>query len=177
MERVVVMGCSGAGKSTLAVELGRRLDLPVIHLDWHFWQAGWVETPKAAWAEKVRELLQQDRWIMDGNFGGTMALRMAKADAIIFLDFPRRTCLRRVLLRWWTYRGRTRPDLPEGCPEKIDLEFLRWIWNFRRRSRPAVLEALERFRAGRVIEVLHNPAEVRCFLQHLSPPPPPPPAG
>ena len=161
----MIMGCSGAGKSTLALELGRRLDLPVIHLDWHFWQTGWVETPKEDWADKVRVLLQEDRWIMDGNFGSTMALRMAEAAVIVFLDFPRRICLRRVLWRWWTYRGRTRPDLPEGCPEKIDLEFLRWIWNFRRRSRPPFLEAIERFREGRVVEILHDPAEVRRFLE------------
>ena len=40
-QRIVVVGCSGSGKSTMARELGRRLALPVVHLDVLHYLPGW----------------------------------------------------------------------------------------------------------------------------------------
>ena len=91
MRRVLVIGSGGAGKSRFAVALGRRLGLPVIHLDAHFWHAGWVETPAAEWRERRwRSWSAGEAWVMDGNYGGTMAQRLATCDTVIFLDLPTR---------------------------------------------------------------------------------------
>jgi adenylate kinase family enzyme len=168
MRRVLIIGSAGAGKTTLARQIGTRLDLPVIHLDRHFWNPGWVETPRDEWARQVDELVAGDRWVMDGNYGGTIDRRIRAADTVLFLDYSRVLCLGRVLRRWWRHRGRQRPDLPEGCLEKIDAEFLLWIWNYRRRSRPRIVDALDRFGEGRRIETLSNPAEARALLEALS---------
>jgi len=170
MKRIAIVGCGGAGKSTLARRLGSLLGIEVIHLDSHFWRPGWIETPAEEWAICQRDLLERETWIADGNYGGSFELRFAPADTILFLDLPRRVCLWRVLRRWLVYAGRSRPDVPPGCREKIDLEFLRWIWQFPRRSRPHLVAVLERHREGRQVEVLRSGREVARFLDSLAEP-------
>ncbi len=158
----MILGSSGSGKTTLAKELGNRTGLPVVHLDQEFWRPGWAETPDSEWAGKVATLTARPRWIIDGNYGGTLPLRMAVADTIIFLDFPRLLCLRRVLGRIFRGYGRVRDELPEGCPERLDWEFLAYVWNWPHNSRPRILAALEKFSG--TIHVLRQPAEVTRFL-------------
>lgn len=140
-----MIGCGGSGKSTLARALSRNLGLPLVHLDYEYWGAGWVEPPKEEWAERVRTLCAADAWLMDGNYSGTLELRLARADTAIFLDLPTASCLLGILRRFLYWRGRTRPDLPEGCPESIDLEFVRYVLRYRRTRRPTMLARLARF--------------------------------
>ncbi len=167
MQRILIVGNAGAGKSTLAAKLGSILTLPVIHLDQHFWQPGWVETQQAAWRVKVGELVSGERWIIDGNYDRTLDIRLPRADTVIYLDFPTRTCVWQIVKRIITGYGRTRPDLAPGCPEKIDLEFLRWAWRFRRDVRPRVYASLEKFFHGEKLIILTAPAEVSAFLSSL----------
>ncbi|MGE0400814.1 MAG: AAA family ATPase [Kofleriaceae bacterium] len=143
--RILIVGPSGAGKSTLARRLGARLGVPVIHLDAHYWRAGWREPAKAEWEAQVDALVARDAWIMDGNYSGTFERRIAAADTVVFLDFPRWRCVAGVYTRWWRTRGTVREDLAPGCPEKLpSAEFLKWIvWDYPRRSRPRLLGLLE----------------------------------
>ncbi|MFZ9683488.1 MAG: DNA topology modulation protein, partial [Cephaloticoccus sp.] len=138
MQRIIIIGCGGAGKSTLARELGARLGLPVHHLDRLFWRSGWVPTPRDEWAQIQTQLCAAPAWIIEGNYGGTMDIRLAACDTVIFLDYARHVCVWRMLRRWWQYRDRSRPDMTEGCPERLNFEFFLWIWRFRRRSRPRI---------------------------------------
>jgi adenylate kinase family enzyme len=145
MRRVMLIGSGGAGKSTLAVRLGARLGLPVVHLDARHWHPGWVPTPDAEWRREVAALAAGPAWIMDGNYGGTLDLRLAAADTVVFLDLPRRVCLWRVLTRTARHVGRSRADMGAGCPERLDrayLEFLRWVWSYPAARRPGVLRRL-----------------------------------
>jgi adenylate kinase family enzyme len=164
-QRIAIIGPSGSGKSTLARHLGKRLDLPVIHLDAHFWSAGWVESDKSQWRATVGTLAAAEHWIIDGNYSSTMDLRLPRAETIIFLDYPRWLCLLRVLRRWLTYYGDSRPDLPPGCPEKVDVDFLRWIWDYPRRSRPNTLALLQRLEGEKQIIRLQSPRAMRLFLR------------
>ena len=87
MQRVMIIGCSGSGKSTLARTLVARTGLPLIHLDREFWSAGWIAMEEAAWLRRVEELISAPRWIMDGNYGGTLAARVRAADTLFFSIF------------------------------------------------------------------------------------------
>ncbi len=163
MKRILVLGSGGAGKSTFARQLSRKTGLPLIHLDLHFWNSGWVETSRDKWLPMVIELAERPEWIMDGNYSGTIDIRMKYADTVIFLDYGRLTCslgvLKRVILNW----GRVRDDMPEGCPERFSFDFMKWIWNYSSRSRPKIIEALEKAPASVTVHVVRN----RRSLQRL----------
>ena len=167
MKRIAIIGPGGAGKSTLARQIGAKTGLPVIHLDAHYWGAGWVEPPKDEWEQAVRGLAESEAWVMDGNYGGTMDLRLAAADTILFLDLPRHLCLLRVVLRQIRYRNRTRPDMAVGCPERLTWFFLKYIWNYQRDRRPGVLERMARYAEGRRLVHLQTSGQVRRFLEAL----------
>jgi adenylate kinase family enzyme len=151
----------------LARRLGEILNIEVVHLDKIYWQSGWIEPPKDEWLKIIERELQKDSWIMDGNFGGTLETRLNACDTAIFLDLPRTVCLYRVIKRRLKYRNTNRPDMSEGCAEKIDLEFLGWIWNFRKNKKPRIEEKLKNFEGEKTIIRLHSKAEVEKFLMNL----------
>ena len=97
MKRVLIIGSSGSGKSTLARQLGSKLELPVIHLDRHYWHPGWVGTPQDQWQRTVSRLVQRESWIIDGNYRGTLAMRLKAADSVVFLDLPPWICAMRAI--------------------------------------------------------------------------------
>ena len=169
LRRVAIIGPCGAGKSTLARQLGTHLELPVFHLDRLYWKPGWVESEREEFRGRQLALVESAAWIVDGNYGSTFDLRMARADLVIYLDFPRRIYFRRVLWRSIRGLGRTRPDLTEGCPERLDLSFFRFTWNIPTQSRPRTLEGLARHNvAGRLVR-LRSPRDVRHFIDALGP--------
>lgn len=173
LRRIAVVGSAGAGKSTLARVLGERLHIEVIHLDRLYWQPGWVPTERQEWAEIQRKLVSRPTWIIDGNYGSTMDLRLDAADTVIFLDLPRSLCLWRAIQRAVRNWGKTRPDMGEGCPEKIDWPFLVWIWRFPQRSRPALLDRLALCAKTKAVIHLRSPRQVAAFLKKLAPARPP----
>lgn len=170
MRRVAVVGCAGSGKTTFARELGGRLGLPVIHLDRLYWRPGWEPTPTDEWHTTVRDVASGGEWVIDGNYTNSLDLRLERADTVVFLDLPTRTCTWRVLRRWASQRGRQREDVGEGCPEKIDLDFLKWVLGYRRRTRPETFRKLSRAseRDTRVF-VLHNNEDIHDFLELAAP--------
>ena len=169
MRRILILGSGGAGESTLATQVGERLGLPVIHLDAMYWRSGWVEAAKDEWKQAVAGLVKQDAWVIDGNYSGTLDERLAAADTVIFLDLPRALCLFRILKRRAMYHGRTRPDMAAGCPERLDLAFLKWIWNYPRDNRPRVLASLKACENNKQMEVLRSKKDVGLFLDGLTP--------
>lgn len=172
--RIAIIGTGGAGKTMLALELGRRLGLPVVHLDRIYWRAGWVEPPPDEWQEAHRAALAADAWIADGNYGSTMDERLAAADAIVFLDTHPALCLWRVAARNVRLRGRTRADLAPGCVERIrpraTLAFWWYVARYRRTRRPVVLERIRRHADGKRVEVLRSRRDVGRFLASVGHP-------
>jgi len=142
MQRVLIIGIPGAGKSTFARKLAAKTGLPLIHLDAEFWKPGWKVTERAEWRARLAKLAEREAWIMDGNYGASLELRLPRADTVMWFDYPRLVCLWRVLRRVATTYGRVRPDLAPGCPEQFDGEFLRFIWNFNANSRPQIVAML-----------------------------------
>jgi adenylate kinase family enzyme len=167
MKRILIIGSGGAGKSTLAPRLGKKMGIEVVHLDKLFWNPGWVPTEKKEWAEVVRQALEKDSWIMDGNFGGTLEMRVQACDTIIFLDMPRHICMYRILKRWVMYNRNTRPDMAEGCEERFDWEFFMWVWNYPKRSKPEKELVMERYAKDKTIIRLRSNREIEQFLRKI----------
>jgi len=166
MKRVLVIGCSGAGKSVFSRRLADRTGLPLIHLDKEFWQPGWMPTPPDAWRRRVAALAAEPRWIMDGQFGGTLGLRLQHADTVFVFDIPRWLCLTRVLRRTLRDFGHTRSDMAPGCVERFDWAFLKYIWNYKHNQRLRHLTSLEGF--GGTVIILRRPGEVKAYLADLA---------
>ncbi|HEY1762362.1 MAG TPA: hypothetical protein VGG17_07205 [Acidimicrobiales bacterium] len=146
MNRVAVVGSGGSGKSTFASELSHITGLPLFHLDEYYWRPGWVETPPDEWRAIQSELVVHERWIIEGNYSGTYDLRLDRVDTVIVLSPSRRVCvyrvLKRVALNWH------RDAQAAGCPERLDISFLHWVWRFPYDARPLLDHALVRY-AGR----------------------------
>ena len=166
MERIIIIGCGGAGKSTLARKMGKKLNIPVIHLDALFWKPGWVEETQEEFDRKLAAELENTRWIMDGNFKRTLPERIARCDTVIYLDFSRFACLRGVLKRILTTYGTVRPDMGEGCPERLDFEFLKWVWDYNKNNRENNYRLLNEATHAETI-VLKNRRAVKRLLQQI----------
>lgn len=166
MERVLVLGSPGAGKSTFARALAQRAGLPLIHLDAEYHLPGWVEPNEDTWLARLETLVSAERWIIDGNYGGSMSFRLARADTAILLDYPSWLCLWRVTKRIVTLHGTVRPDAPPGCPERFDWAFLRYVSAFRSGKRPAIERRLACF-PGKVVR-FQRPTGAQVFLDSLA---------
>ncbi len=167
MKRIAIIGCGGSGKSTLARRMGETLNIPVCHLDRWYWKAGWIETSKDQWATVHDRLCSGASWILDGNYGGTMNTRLRAADTVVFLDLPRWRCLWGAFTRYQQYRGRVRPELPEGCPERLTGEYIRWIWRYRKNRRPRIMRTLEQLKSEKNVVILDTYKAVSAYLVRL----------
>jgi adenylate kinase family enzyme len=168
MRRILVVGSPGAGKSTLATKLAAKLDLPLHYLDLHHWERGWHHRDAAQTRDSIRAICETATWVMDGNFAESFDLRMAWADTLIWLDYPRATCIRRILMRTIRDYGQSKPDLPDGCPEQFDAALLRFAWEFPLKSRPGIPAGIERFGSLLRVVQLRNDSEAAAFLREAA---------
>ena len=164
MQRVLVIGCPGAGKSTLAEKLAKRTGLPLIHLDRLYWSRGWRPAETSARRRQVSEIVTAPAWIIDGNYPGTFDIRLPRADTLIWLDYSRARCLRRLIWRMLRHHGRARPELPDGCDERLDFVLLRQVWEFPAVHRDRIAQAIEQFGAhARMVRFRHD-RDANAFL-------------
>lgn len=164
MKRVAIIGCPGVGKTTFAIKLAAKTKLPLIHLDYYYHQNEHdYYHDKQAWIKRVELLIAQDKWIMDGNYSSTFEQRFKRADTIIFIDFPRRMALWGVVKRRIHYRNKQRQEMPSDWKEKANLEFLTYVWNFKRKHRSKQLSALKKAR-GKDVIVFTKRAQAKEFL-------------
>ena len=166
MERIMIIGCPGSGKTTLALALKEKLGLPVVHLDQLWWTGNWENVTREEFDSRLAMAMNMDRWIIDGNYSRTIPQRLPKCDTIIYLDFERWECLLGVAQRILAYRGKVRPDMAEGCPERFDWEFIKFVWNFNKNNRVMNYTYLAQAKHAEQI-VLKNRREVRAFLKSL----------
>ncbi|MBM6617854.1 DNA topology modulation protein [Bacillus suaedaesalsae] len=167
MGKIALIGSGGSGKSTLARKMGEKLDIQVFHLDRLLWKPNWTLTSKEEQREIQEKLIHQEKWLIDGNYNSTLDIRLQAADTIVFLDIPRVICVARVLKRMIQYQNRTRPDMQEGCNEKFDLKFLKWVWDFPKVKRENILTQLKQLPDDKKIIILKSPKEVQRFLEKL----------
>ncbi|MFD1197605.1 DNA topology modulation protein FlaR [Brucella gallinifaecis] len=167
LKRVMIFGGAGSGKSTLARTLGKITGLPVIHIDTIYWLPDWTMRPRDEIGQLTEQIADSDEWIFEGNHSETMAYRAARAEMLIFLDISTPRRLWRILRRTFRYYGKSRPDMAEGCTERLDWEFLKFAANYRKNGRIRALAFMEKAPAHLEKHHLRNPAEVKRFLAKI----------
>lgn len=174
--KIVIIGSPGAGKSTFARALGDILHIEVFHLDRYFWERGWKE-----YSRQKRRAIEQalvsghDRWIIEGTYLGSSDSRLNAANTIIFLDMPRLLCLRQAVKRHVTFMGRSRPDIPDGCTDKLGFLYILKILVFPHRGRRELLTKIKEIRAYKEnasekkhIFIIRSHTESEAFLSDIA---------
>ena len=127
--KITIIGYSGSGKSTLARNLAEYYHIPVLHFDRVQFRPNWEIRPQPSKEIMTKTFLDLHKdWVIDGNYSKlSFERRMEEADVIILLLFNRISCLHRVTRRYLKYKDSTRSDMADGCKEKLDWEFVKWI--------------------------------------------------
>lgn len=161
MQRILIIGRMASGKSTFAERLGRKLGLPVYHLDSFYWKPGWVRPgSQEVWIETVKSLLERDSWIIDGNYGNTLQMRMQRADTIIVFAYPAVLCLWRSLKRLFTSGDRPF-DKAAGVKERISWKLFAQILKY---DLSATLNKVDKYRTTQQVLVVRNDQDAQELL-------------
>ena len=162
MKKIIVIGCPGSGKSTFSKSLHKITNIPLYHLDMLFWNEDKTTVEKSVFLDRLLKIVQNDEWIIDGNYGSTMELRMQKCDTVIFLDYPLDVCLNGIQDR----KGKPRSDMPWIESDEDDAEFVEFIKNYNSQSRPKVIELLKRY-SDKDIYIFSNRVQAEEFLNKI----------
>ncbi len=161
MKKVIVIGCPGSGKSTFSRALHELIGLPLYHLDLLYWNSDRTIVSKEIFRERLQNVLVFDRWIIDGNYGSTMEMRMAECDTVFFLDYPLEVCIEGIRQR----QGKPRPDMP-WIETEDDEEFMEFIKNFEKESKPKILRLLQKYKEKNII-ILKSREEADKLINNL----------
>lgn len=143
-EKVLIIGPNGAGKSTFATELGKHYDFEVCHLDKLFWQENWNAVAKADFEDKVDNIMSsKKKYIIDGDYFFNLDKRLEHADLVIWIKIPLFLCVANIIKRRFKYMTNVRPDVTEGCDEKLNLSFLLYALKYNKRSGKQTKELLD----------------------------------
>lgn len=160
MKKVMVVGCPGAGKSTFARKLQELTGLPLYYLDMIWHKPDRTNISREEFDRRIREIVSQDAWIIDGNYNRTLELRMRECDTVFFLDYPLEVCLEGAASRI----GKERVDIP-WKEEEFDEEFRQWILDFPKDQLPEIYALLEKYRGCRDIHIFQSRDEAEEYLE------------
>ena len=161
MKKIIVIGCPGSGKSTFSRALNAFLKIPLYHLDMLYWNKDKTTVGREVFTARLKEILQREEWIIDGNYSSTMEMRMQECDTVIFLDYPTDVCLSGIKERC----GKMRSDMP-WVETAADEEFIEFVKKYNEQQRPQVLELIKKYGCKNII-VFESRAQADEFLQKL----------
>jgi len=140
--RISIIGGAGTGKTTLSNLLSEKYNLPVTHLDGIHHLKNWQVRDKAERDKIILDIIEQEKWIIDGTYKDTIKQRLEKSDLIIWLDYSTFAQIKGILKRFFKNPGKEKPEIP-GCNERLNLEFLKYVIDYRKKKRHFVVEAIE----------------------------------
>lgn len=158
----MIIGSPGAGKSTFARKLKDMTGLPLYYLDMLWHKPDKTNISREEFDRKLKEIVEGDRWIIDGNYQRTLELRMQQCDTVFLLDYPLEVCL----LGAESRIGTKREDMP-WVETEFDEEFKQWILDFQNEPLEQIHRFLEKYREGRNIFVFKTREEAEKFEVQL----------
>lgn len=143
MKKIAVVGGSGTGKTTLTNNLGRKLNLPIYHIDGIHHLENWKARDTKERDSIILKRANEERWVIDGTYKSTLQERINKADLVIFLDYSTILRLNGILSRYLKNKGKEKPEIP-GCKEKMDWNFIKmvltWRWTKGKEVKKIIME-------------------------------------
>lgn len=161
MNKVIIIGCPGSGKSTFSRALQAKTGLPLYHLDMLFWNADKTHVAREIFDQRLAEVLRQDNWIIDGNYGRTLETRLKECDTVFLLDFPVDACLSGITARI----GKSRDDMP-WVEQEFDEEFKKWIVDFPKDELPHIYTLLEKYKHKNII-IFKSHEQIKEYLKTM----------
>ncbi len=120
--------------------------------------------------KKIHDTLcDREEWIIDGMNLRFLEYRVQRAEVILFLDIPRYICFWRIFKRTVQYYGKETPSSADGCYERFNwefLKFLKWVWNFKKRYSAKIREIFKQY-SEKQIYILKSHQEIDAFVKNL----------
>ncbi|MFF3432158.1 topology modulation protein [Streptomyces sp. NPDC002602] len=165
MNRIALIGCGGSGKTYLSKQLATLISAPVTHLDAVYYDDEWNALDKEKFAAIQEELVAADSWVIEGNYAGTLPIRLARADTVIFLDLPAWVCLWGIAQRRLRYGGGQ--DNSTGVYDRINWSFIRYVWGYRKTMAPRVRDLVREHAQGAPVYRVTSRRQARALLTRL----------
>ncbi|MCF6326689.1 MAG: adenylate kinase [Devosiaceae bacterium] len=167
MKRIAILGSPGSGKSRLAMRLAQVSKLALIHLDQEFWLPGWKEPSKEVWSKKHSDLIAKPSWILDGGFLRTGEDRIQRCDLVVLFNIPTSVCLFRIIRRIGKNYGQVRVDGPKGCPEFLDMGFLKYVLLYKRNHKNLHPFILKHLPPSSKLVIISNNGDIEHLLNRF----------
>lgn len=143
----------------------KKLNLRLIHLDKYYWQPNWIRPELLKWREIVSTLVEEDKWIIEGNYGSTFDIRFQRATMIIHFEIHPFICLYRAIKRTISTRDLVREDMAKGCSERLNLETYKYILSYPKKHNQKVYQSKKNFFSGELVVIKNDKDLENLYLK------------
>lgn len=166
--RICILGPSNSGKSTLAEAIGKKLSYPVIHLDqvYHLPNTFWRCRSEHDFLMMHDQLIQDEQWIIDGNYTRYLNMRVEKATGLILLDISLPIMLKRYFYRTLFQHNRVGGVVPKNQKDRISMEMLKYLIFSTHKKRKQYQDIFDHCSIPKIF--LASPAQIQACWKNWS---------